>query len=330
MILITGATGLIGAHLMLELLLANKKIRALKRPHSSLEEVQSLFEKKKQLVLWNQIEWVDGDITDITTLNPIFKDIKEVYHVAGLVSFDDRKSKELYEINVKGTANMVNFSINSDVERFLYVSSIAVMDSVNNELITEESEFLNKKPHSKYACSKYEGEMEVWRGSQEGLNVVIVNPGVVLGSGFWNQSSGEIFKKSLQGYYTSGGSAFVSVEDVAKCSVQLMDKECFNERFIIISENISYKKLVKTICTAKKRNVQSISNTMLKGIRIISWWAALIGLKDFLSQPTYESLLSTTSYDNSKIKKLLNYHFKTIDQTLSSILEKYPVGLHKN
>ncbi|MFV0236920.1 MAG: SDR family NAD(P)-dependent oxidoreductase, partial [Flavobacteriales bacterium] len=132
MVLITGATGLIGAHIALELMLANKKVRALKRSTSSLEGIKSLFEKNKQKVLWDQIEWVEGDVTDITTLDEAFKDVKEVYHIAGRVSFDDRESKELYEVNIKGTANMINFSILNGVERFLYMSSIAVMDSINN------------------------------------------------------------------------------------------------------------------------------------------------------------------------------------------------------
>ncbi len=309
--------------MMLELALTNKKIRALKRSNSSLEEVKSLFEREKQLVLWNQIEWVEGDITDVTTLDVVFKDVTEVYHVAGLVSFDDRKSKELYEVNVKGTANMVNFSISNGVKRFLYMSSIAVMDSVNHEVITEQSEFLDKKPHSKYACSKFEGEMEVWRGSQEGLNVVIVNSGVVLGSGFWNQSSGEIIKKSLKGYYTSGGSAFVAVEDLAKCSVKMMDEKFFNERYIVISENISYEKLVKTICLPKNNKTKLISDIQLKWLSTFSSWGASLGFKNVLNSATCESLISTTHYDNSKIRKTIDYNFKTIDQTLSSIIKEY-------
>ncbi|MFV0237316.1 MAG: NAD-dependent epimerase/dehydratase family protein, partial [Flavobacteriales bacterium] len=232
---------------------------------------------------------------------------------------------ELYEVNIKGTANMINFSILNGVERFLYMSSIAVMDSINNEVITEKSSFLDKKFHSKYACSKFEGEMEVWRGSQEELNVVIVNAGVVLGGGFWDQSSGEVFKKSLKGYYTSGGSAFVFVKDLAKCSVKLMNKGCFRERFIVISENISYKKLVKKICSFKNNRTKFISNTQLKWLRTFASWGALLGFENILSQATYESLISRTHYDNSKVKKTLDYEFEEIDKVLPSILKEYEI-----
>lgn len=323
MILITGATGLVGAHILLELALVNKKIRALKRPYSSLEEVKSLFERKKQLILWERIEWVEGDITDITTLDVVFQEITEVYHVAGRVDFNDRKSKELYDVNVIGTTNMVNFSIVNGVKRFLYMSSIAVLDSIYGEVITEKNDFLEKINHSKYACSKFEGEMEVWRGSQEGLNVVVVNPGVVLGIGFWNQSSGKVVKHSLRGYYTSGGSAFISAEDVAKCSVRLMNEQYYNERFIIISENVPYEKLVKTICAYKNIKTKRISNTKLKYVRILSSWAAFFGLKERLSQATYESLISQVRYDNTKVKKALDYEFEKTDEIISLLAREY-------
>ncbi len=323
MILVTGATGLIGSHVLLELLWPNKKVRALKRSNSSLEEVKLLFEEKKQTTLLNQVEWFEGDITDITTLEALFHNVTEVYHIAGLVSFDDRKSKELYKVNVKGTANMVNFSIANKVERFLYMSSIAVMDAVHNEVITEKNDFLDKKAQSKYAYSKFDAEMEVWRGSQEGLNVVIVNPGVVLGVGFWNQSSGAIIKKALKGYYTSGGSAFVSVEDVAKCSIRLMDENHFNERFIIISENVLYEELVKTICASKNIKTKSISNTKLKWLRAFSSLCALFGFKEIISQSTYESLISQTHYDNTKVRKALNYQFEKVSEILPLLLEKH-------
>ncbi len=323
MILVTGATGLIGSHVLLELLLSNKKVRALKRSNSSLEKVKLLFEQKKQTALLNQVEWVEGNVTDITTLEALFQEVKEVYHIAGLVSFDDRKSKELYKVNVKGTANMVNFSITNKVERFLYMSSIAVIDSFHNEVITERNGFLDKKTHSKYAYSKFDAEMEVWRGSQEGLNVVVVNPGVVLGVGFWNQSSGEIIKKALKGYYTSGRSAFVSVDDVAKCSIRLMDENHFNERFIITSENVSYEKLVKTICVSENIRTRQISKAKLKWLRIFSSLCALFGFKEIVSQSTYESLISQTHYDNTKVKKTLNYKFEKVSEIILLMLEKY-------
>ncbi len=324
MILITGATGLIGSRILLELATLNKKVRALKRSNASLEEVKRLFEREGQKALWSHIEWVEGDITDVTTLENVFEGVKEVYHIAGYVSFDDRKSKTLYEVNVKGTANMVNFAIANGVERFLYMSTIAVMDAVHNETINEKSEFLDKKVHSKYACSKFEGEMEVWRGSQEGLDVVIVNPGVVLGSGFWNQSSGTLFKRLLKGYYTSGGSAFVSVNDVAKISVRLLDEACFNERFIVVSENVLYEDIVKTVCDVKGVKTKRISNGKLKFLYTISSCVKALGFTDFMSKTTYHMLTTYNHYDHSKVKNQLNYSFEGVHEALVSTLENYP------
>ncbi len=320
MILVTGATGLVGAHILHELSKSNSNIKAMKRKSSSLFEVEHLFRKFNNSVLFNSIQWVDGDITDITTLNEVFKDVTEVYHVAGMVSFDDRDSKKLYSVNVKGTANMVNYALAYGIKRFLYISSISVIDAVNNEVITEKSEFLKKKPHSKYACSKFDGEMEVWRGSQEGLEVIVANTGVVLGSGFKSQSSGQVINQSLKGYYTSGGTGFVSAIDVAKCSVALMKSESVNERFILVSENVKYEHLVNTVCSHFKRSSKFISDFKLNNIRKLSSFVSAFGFENFISKASYESLITKTVYDNSKVIKTIDYAFEKIDKTLKRIM----------
>lgn len=322
MILITGATGLIGSRVLLELLMLNKKVRALKRSDSSLKEVKKLFKDTGREDLWSQIEWIEGDITDITTLEVAFKGIEEVYHMAGYVSFDDRKSKALYEVNVKGTANMVNFAIINGVKRFLHMSTIGVMDAVHDEIIYEKSEFLDKKPHSKYTCSKFEAEMEVWRGSQEGLKVVIVNPGVVLGKGFENQSSGTLIKQLSKGYYTSGSSGFVLVEDVAKISIRLLDEKCFNERFIVVSENIQYEDIVKIVCDKRNITTKKISNRQLNWLRLVSSCTKMLGFSNFMSNATYQMLTTHNHYDNTKVKHQLDYDFEDVKKGLISILEE--------
>ncbi len=320
MILVTGATGLVGAHILHELSKSNSNIKAMKRKSSSLFEVEHLFRKFNNSVLFTNVKWVDGDITDITTLDEVFKDVTEVYHIAGMVSFDDRDSKKLYNINVKGTANMVNYALEYGVKRFFYISSISVIDAVNNEVITEKSEFLKKKPHSKYACSKFDGEMEVWRGSQEGLEVIVANTGVVLGSGFKSQSSGQVITQSLKGYYTSGGTGFISAIDVAKCSVELMKSESVNERFILVSENVKYEHLVNTICSHFKRSSKFISDFKLNNIRKLSSFVSTFGFENFLSEASYESLITKTVYDNSKVTKRIDYTFEKIDETLKRII----------
>ena len=91
--------------------------------------------------------------------------------------------------------------------------------------------------------TKYGAEMEVWRGTQEGLNTVVVNPGIIIGPGYWHNGSGSLFKRIYKGmsHYTNGVVGFVGVNDVAQIMIKLMESNIINQRYILISENLSYK-----------------------------------------------------------------------------------------
>ena len=183
MVLITGATGLVGSHLALHLLENNERIRAIYRTKTSIEKTKSLFKLYGKESLFEQIEWIEADINDIPSLEIAFKGVEYVYHCAALISFDPKDEKKLRKINIEGTANIVNFCLAFNVKKLCHVSSIAALgDLMEHEtLITEETIWNPEKHHSDYAISKYGAEMEIWRGLQEGLPVVIINPGVILG-----------------------------------------------------------------------------------------------------------------------------------------------------
>lgn len=324
--LVTGGTGLVGAHLLLLLLEKGEKVRALFRFEESIQKTKSLFIQFKQPELFEQIEWIKGDVINIPSLAPAFNNVAYVYHCVALISFDSKDEEQLRKINIEGTANVVNCALAFGVEKFCYVSSIAALGDLAEKkaIITEETEWNPEKPHSDYAISKYGAEMEIWRAEQEGLNCVVVNPGVILGSGFWNSGSGEIFKKVNQGipFYTKGSTGFVAVEDVVTVMYLLMKSDVSGERFTLISENVNFDKLVCWI--AKELNVKSPSFYAKPWMTEIGWrldWfiSTFLFQKRKLSKSSAKSLHSTDLFSNEKIKKTIPFEFQPIQEYIKKI-----------
>lgn len=321
MVLITGATGLVGSHLALHLLENNERVRTIYRTETSIEKTKSLFKLYEKENLFEKIEWVQADITDIPSLEIAFKDVEYVYHCAALISFDPKDEKQLRKINIEGTANIVNLCLAYTIKKLCYVSSIAALGNLKKyeTTITEETEWNPELYHSDYAISKYGAEIEVWRGYQEGLPIVIVNPGVILGPGFWKTGSGEIFSKVKNGllFYTKGITGFVTVNDVVKIMTQLMKSNINGERYIVIAKNISFEKIVTTI--AKALNVNSPSIYAKPWITEIVWridWllSTFFNCKRRLSKGMVQSLHSENFISNEKVKKDLEFTFQNVEQ----------------
>src|SRR6476620_11680079 len=125
MVLITGATGLVGSHLALHLAENGESVRAIYRSLASLQKAKSLFALYRKESLFDKIEWVHADIIDIPSLYSAFENIEFVYHCAALVSFDPNDEKALRKTNIEGTANIVNFCLQFNVVKLCHVSSIA-------------------------------------------------------------------------------------------------------------------------------------------------------------------------------------------------------------
>ena len=189
MILVTGGTGFVGSHLLFDLAKSGEKVRAIHRKNSDLEAVKKVFsyytDEKNAEKLFRSIEWTEADITEIPALTSAFENITRVYHCAAFVSMGAGHEKVMRRVNIKGTANVVNLCITEKIEKLCYVSSIASLGKpVKGKIIEEDNLWNPEENHSDYAITKYGAEIEVWRGSQEGLDVVIVNPGVILGRRF--------------------------------------------------------------------------------------------------------------------------------------------------
>ncbi len=317
--LVTGGSGLVGSHIILDLLDKGLPVRALKREESDLEPIKSLFKFYKKSELFEKIKWVDGDILDIPSLEAAMDQVENVYHSAALVSFYKKHHKRMYDINVRGTYNIVNQAISSKVRKIGHISSIAALGRNNTHYYTESNKWKNDKNNSYYAITKYGAEREIWRGINEGVPAVIVNPGIILGPSNWNRSSSTLFKNIYKGlkYYTTGVNGFVDVRDVSKAIISLTNSSINSERFILVSENISYKDIFQEI--ARSFNKEIPNKAASKNILEIAWRIALLksyfnGKPPSITKETARTSIQQNYYDASKIKKEISFDFiKTED-----------------
>lgn len=330
MILVTGATGLVGSHLLVKLLQEENEVKALYRNEKNIEAVKNVFKYKNAIDLFEKIIWVKGDITDIPSLNAAFENITHVYHCAALISFDPNDEELLRKTNIEGTANVVNCCIDFGIKKICHVSSIAALgDTKENEyLITEETEWNPEKLHGDYAISKFGAETEVWRAQQEGIEVVIVNPGVIFGYGFPNQGSGLIINRVKKGllFYTKGKTGIVAVEDVVNCMILLMYSSTNGERFTLVAENIHFDVLLSII--AKGLNVKAPKLYANKWTTNIGWrldWlvSKILFRERQLTRATAISSHSLDIYENTKIASNLNHNFNKMNEYLINLLQEY-------
>ena len=327
MILVTGGTGIVGAHLLLKCVKQNTKVVATYRREESLKKIETLFESlsPNHPKDFKTIQWIKAPLNDLTLLNNAFKNIDYVYHCAAKVTLADSKVEKLMKSNVEGTANIVNTSIKHKIKKLVYVSSIAASGAEKNIITADEDSSWNSdQNHTAYAHSKYGAELEVWRGSQEGLNVVIVNPGVILAGELWGRSTATLFRDVANGmrFYPTGSTAVVAVEDVVNVLIKLMKSDILNERFILVAKNISQKELLSKIATSigiKPPNIP-LKKWFLYSVFLFEKIFKLIGIrKNFLSIALIETLTSNQKYKGSKICGAINFHYSNIDETIKRI-----------
>lgn len=311
-----------GSHLLYELTASGQKVRALRRKSSNPDIAEKIFQWynpdgwSRQLEL---IEWFDGDISDIFSLREALEDVKHVYHCAAVVSFVPSERPQMLKINIEGTANLVNACLLENVEKFCHCSSIAAVGRPDKGTWVDESLiWKTSRKNSYYSISKFGAEREVWRGSEEGLDVVIVNPSVIIGPGDPNRSSARLFTTVKEGlrFYSSGATGFVDARDVATAMKLLMEKDIVNERFILNSENLSYRNLFEII--ARHAGVKPPFFKAGKVLSEIAWRlekarSLVTGSNPLITRETARSANSNYEFSNEKIKNELDFTFRSID-----------------
>ncbi|MGB5553965.1 MAG: NAD-dependent epimerase/dehydratase family protein [Flavobacteriaceae bacterium] len=330
MVLVTGGTGLVGSHLLLQLLQDHVSVRATFRAKSDLDQVLRIFNyySSKATTLFEKIEWVQADLNNLPELEEAFSNIDLVYHTAALISFDPGDYPKLKKINTEGTANIVNLCLANKVKKLCYVSTIgAIGKSIDGSIAHEENEWIAQNANV-YALTKQAAEMEVWRGAQEGLDMVMVNPGVVLGPGFWKHGSGSFFSISNKAYayYPPGGTGFVAVNDVVKALVALMNSKIVNERFILVAENLKFKEILGLIAEqlGKRKPSKELKKWQLQIGRFFDYSVNLFtGRGRRITKNSIHSLYHRDEYDNSKIKKAINFQFEPLSKTIAFCCTKF-------
>lgn len=322
--LVTGGTGLLGSHLLCHLLLQGHTVRAFVRRSSSIHHVQSIFGyyTKNTAALWAQIEWFEGDLEDPTSVALAMEGITHVFHCAAMVSFRPKDARKMIAANRKTTEMLVNIALEYQVEHFCYVSSVASLGrDKNGSSIDEQRIWTESTENSNYAISKYQAEMEVWRGIEEGLPAVIINPGIILGPGFWDKGSSYFFKAVYNGFpFTSAGiNGFVDVRDVALLMSRLSQEKIVDERFVVVSENSSYENLFAMIANHfnKKGPRLKPKGWVLNLLGRLEYWrSVLFGTYPLVTRETARTAQRQYFYNNEKIlRQFPDFSFRSLQTT---------------
>ncbi|TXG36813.1 NAD-dependent epimerase/dehydratase family protein [Seonamhaeicola maritimus] len=327
MILVTGGTGLVGAHLLYKLASNDEKVRAIYRNEPKLDNVKNVFScySRDYESIYDKIDWVKADILDVPSLTEALTSVDYVYHCAAFVSFEPNKYHLLRKTNIEGTANVVNLCCSHNIKKLCYVSSTAALGhSINNKPIDEDTVWNPEEDNSVYGITKYGAEMEVWRATQEGLNAVIVNPGVILGAGIWRYGSGSLFKKAAKGlkYFSCGTVGLVTVNDVVEIMTKLMKSNIVNQRFVLVAENWTYKQFLQTLSKSvgAKPPKKLASALLLKTGWKLDWLKTkLTGKRRVLTKHIVKSLSTEKNYDSNKVKEALKHSFEPIDSSITQI-----------
>jgi len=338
MIFLTGGTGMLGAHLLYDLTRSGAKVRALKRKESDLATAGKIFSwySRDSDRLFSQIEWFEGDLLDKISLEEGLEGVETVVHSAAKVSFDPRDKALMLHENAEGTANLVDLAVALKIRRFCHVSSVAALGG--QELgwpVNEDFSWKNDRQRSAYSESKFLAEMEVWRGVQEGLECVIVNPSVILGPGDWRSGSPGFFQTIGNGmkFYPPGGTGFVDVRDVSQAILSLLQAKEWdavkNQRFILSAENLSYREIFERIAVALNQPKPAIrANKLLLelGWRV-SWLVShLTSSRPALTRDTARSSVKISAYDGSKISRVTGFEYTPLEKTIQDIGKIYLSG----
>jgi dihydroflavonol-4-reductase len=321
-VLVTGGTGFLGAYIIKELIEKGYAVKAIRRS----DKLPFFIDKN----IFDKVQWVDGDVLDVIALEEAMEGVDAVIHSAAIISFYKKERAAMMNVNIDGTANVVNVALDKKVKRFVHISSVAALGrTTSGETVNEEKKWQESKINTHYGISKYKAELEVWRGFAEGLTGVIINPSTILGYGDWNTSSCRIFKNVYDEFpwYTTGINGFVDVEDAAKAVVQLMASGINEERFIVSGESMSFQHLFNTIADGFGKKYPHKEATAFMGQlawRLEKIKTSFTGKLPLLTKETAAIAQSKTYFDNSKILKVLpGFSFTPLQETINKACKKY-------
>jgi nucleoside-diphosphate-sugar epimerase len=321
-VLVTGGTGFLGSYIIKELVKKGYPVRAIRRTN----KLPFWIEES----ILNKVEWVDGDVLDVISLQDAMEGVRMVIHAAAIVSFHKKDRQQIYQVNVEGTANVVNMALEAGVKKMVHISSVAALGrTVNGLQVNEEKKWEESKTNTHYAISKFKAELHVWRGMAEGLDAVILNPSTILGYGDWHSSSCAIFKQVHDGFkwYTNGINGFVAVEDVAKATILLLDSKITEQRYIVNGANWPFKQLQETIAHGfNKKPPTKLATSFLLNLawRIEKLKSIFTGKKPLLTKESAKVAQSQTYFNNEKLLAALpDFSFTPLEKAIENACKKY-------
>ncbi len=322
--LVTGATGFVGSHLLYHLLSKGHRVRATHRKDSDFALLNRVFQfyNSSPENFKERLEWVESDINDLYALKECMEGVKDIYHAAGKVSFQPLDRQMLMKVNIEGTANIVNLALEHNIRKLCYVSSTAALGRAEmNGNIDETVTWKTSGRNSQYAVSKYGGEREVWRGIEEGLNAVIVNPGIILGPGEISSGSARLIQVVEDGlkFYTKGTNSFVDVRDVVEIMLRLMEHDISAERYVVTAETLDYKTLFGEIAVNLGKPAPQWAATKWMGSIAWRWYYLrylVTGKKPLITRETAMTAAHRYRYPSDKIQKALDYQFIPVSKSI--------------
>ena len=326
-ILITGATGYIGARLLVDLIERfgdGVRCRVTVREGSDASYLRNL-----------PVEIVRADMHDPVALNEAVKGAEVVFHCAGMIAYTQNYRLRLYDTNVLGTRHIVDACIEAGVKRLIATSSIAAVgSSVTGSVVEESSEqtaFTEWQRHNVYMESKHLSELECRRGVAEGLDVVMVNPGVVIGRspepGMPGSSSNEVLQMIYEGRLPlcpEGSTGFVDLRDVADAHIAAWQKGKAGERYIIVGENLSFRELFDRIAAmpgSRSGKVFGVGRVAGKLAGVGGeLWSLVTKRPSFISIESIRQAAHSSRYSNQRSVHELGMTYRPFDETLRSAI----------
>jgi len=320
MIGITGANGLVGSFIAKKMMDERLPVAAIIRATSSLDSLNGYTEK---------IIRREADVLDVPALIESLQGVDTVIHTAALVSFNPQRTKRIFDVNVEGTKNVVNACLTLGIPRLIHISSVTALGRVKGgHTIDEESKWVPSLLNSDYAESKYLAELEIYRGMEEGLDVALVNPSVVLAPTDWKKSSAQLFRYAWEenSFYTDGSLNYVDVRDVAEIVFRIYSSNPRGQKFIASAGVISYKDFFDRVGKRfnKKPPSVKVSRAAARLVatfeEIRSW---LTGTEPMITRHTARMANETFHYNNQKAIDFLKMDFHPLEETLDWCCDQY-------
>ncbi len=316
-VLVTGATGFLGSKLVRRLIEKGETVHVLHRPTSSLEDL-------KDLPFVSKI----GDVTDRDSVINACLDVDTVFHLAGVIGYSRAMRKQMEDVNVRGTQNVIDACQTGPKPKLVYMSSVvAVGASFSPTPLNESSPYTIAGLNLGYFETKKEAEDLVRSNTRRGrIEAVILNPSTIYGAGDAKKSSRKTQMKVAQGklpFYTSGGVSVVSEKDVVEATLRAREVGRPGERYILSGENLTIEELFRRIAGfagVKPPNIY-LPNAAVFALGKIGDLMEKFGKKGPLNSENAWTAVLYHWFDHTKAKEELGFNPRPADEALKESVD---------